>query len=139
MRRSLVFGPIAVLLVLRLAAVAHARDYCLDNDAFVLKGFAVPSKGHCRQVVGYQQLVGVNVLTGGACTAGNGSHVAIQFNLQFDPNSPSDRLYMFEFPLPLPTTQGTLHSYRLFPSPADTGIGTGVGMRVCPKGTAAPL
>jgi hypothetical protein len=124
MVRSRTSSVLAIGIVLVLAAVAEAADFCVDlnlNGAaniLVGKAFRVPSKGSCKAFSGFIQDTSRDLLTGNACTDSAGSQV--EFNLMGSPAG-----------------LGAVHAINLFlPLPSLTGgggedkvlIGGGIGL-----------
>ena len=76
MVRSRTLSVLAIGIVLVLAAVVEAADFCvsINSGAHILvgKAFRVPSKGSCRTFNGIIQNAFGGLFSGNACTASNG-------------------------------------------------------------------
>ena len=124
MVRSRTLSVFAIGIVLVLAAVAEAADFCVSislnggQNIFVGKAFRLPSKGSSKAFSGFRQGSSLDLVTGNACTDSTGSEV--EFNLMGSAPPGIAALEAFNFYLPLPSlTGGTgLGSYAV------GGIGT---------------
>ncbi|HZR83252.1 MAG TPA: hypothetical protein VFD92_19315 [Candidatus Binatia bacterium] len=90
--------------ILALAAQAEALDMCFQMDTggkFIAKGFKIPSRGKCKNFVGYfpGEFAPDVPVNGTACTTSDGS--VARFTL-----SDVGYWYQFSFYLPLPGFAG---------------------------------
>jgi len=114
--------------------LAAGSDFCITNiETMVGKGFHVPPRGKCKPWLGYtiNGEGGPNSGTGTACTAADGSHVAITVTTMYPASA--DTIFT-SITLPLPLGTGT-------PTFSETGLvaPTGYGLfRVSPTTTAGP-
>jgi len=107
MVRSRTLSVLAIGIVLVLAAVVEAADFCVSinsgaSGAHILvgKAFRVPSKGSCRTFNGIIQNAFGGLFSGNACTASNGGYV--EFNLM----GSAGGIQALNFYLPLPSLTG---------------------------------
>ena len=104
MVRSRTLSVLAIGIVLVLAAVVEAADFCvsINSGAHILvgKAFRVPSKGSCRPFNGIIQYAFGGLFSGNACTASNGGYV--EFNLM----GSAGGIRALNFYLPLPSLTG---------------------------------
>ena len=107
MVRSRTLSVSAIGIVLVLAAVAEAADFCVSlnggTDILVGKAFRVPSKGSCKAFSGFRQDTSRDLVTGNACTDSTGSEV--EFNLMLSAGGYA-AFEVLNFSLPLPSLTG---------------------------------
>src|SRR5262245_7943953 len=124
MVRSRTVSVSAIGIVLVLAAVAEAADFCVSlnggQNILVGKAFRVPSKGSCKAFSGFRQGTSLDLVTGNACTDSTGSEV--EFNLMGSAPPPGiAALEALNFSLPLPSLTGGGGDDRVV-------IGAGIGL-----------
>ena len=116
-RTALVF-IVAFVVAVSISDLATASDLCIANGGVTLvgKGFGVPLRGKCKPWLGYvvNFETGPNSSTGTACTASDGSHVAIDVTTMY-PGSSDTIFNTIMLPIPLGAAGATFSSSGFSP------------------------